>query len=926
MNRLASIIICPLLLFAFLLGCGGSGGGSTSVFLISITVSPADPSINIGTTRQFTAMGTYSDDSTQDLTLSATWASSDIEIAVIDSAGLATAVAAGLTTITAASGNIAGSTTLTVRDLILESPFGFHPAGVAKPGYTGNGYGDAQNIGVKWARDGIYAFWFLIQPDLSSQEYDFTLYDSQWSRIPNEMKVLANISPLGPINDSYCLPNSYLPVDEQKYVAFVKATVERYDGDGITDMPGLTNPIKHWMVWNEPNTAKSGFADLQRITYTAIKAACPDCLVLIGGVPGMPPVADYLLNFDLHYKPILDALGGKYVDIMDFHWYGNSTGDYRDAKEVYNQIRAVLNADGFPPIPIWITEMGSYSGDPAPVGPLPDYPLQTERQQALDYFKRFVYPLSFGVKKIFPAYGLMEGLHYGGGYFDYTGLIYDGWDPAGGAPYDLGLGVKKLGYYTYKKMTEMLEGSDWENIETIRDSGDVYIFKFIKQGAPVYVAWWDYFNDPSYTPGKTMQVSLSGLQGTAAVITEAVPKFSAGVEVTDYSTAFSTSMLTISNGSVMVDLGDSPVIVESPLLIPLKTIALTTDAEGGSARPEIVATAEKIYVVYLGNISDGNNRRFHMKIYDNQLETLIAQKTLFKTTEEYGGPTDIRAASDGQNLYAFFETHKTISPDAAETYLWATTCALNDDCTSFAANATLIAASIPMTDSPDGQELLDDPAPLIGPNSVFVVTRFDNSISPEGETVYHVREFDKDTLTLRSERHLDLSDAADGRGRVASLLFRNNSIYMALATTFPPDQVVREETDDGALSDIILVRMNQDWSFDPQTDVRTISAEPDDRENYITGLEADGNYFYITYKQTVGIPNTVDGKHRAMIKIFDNDFNLLLGEQVKETLWGKDGGEIRPSLEVFGNRIYSGQSAGQGIGTGNAGIYVYETQ
>lgn len=49
-----------------------------------------------------------------------------------------------------------------------DSPFGFHPASVYKPGYPDNGFIDAQKIGVRWSRQGVYAYWFLIQPDLSS--------------------------------------------------------------------------------------------------------------------------------------------------------------------------------------------------------------------------------------------------------------------------------------------------------------------------------------------------------------------------------------------------------------------------------------------------------------------------------------------------------------------------------------------------------------------------------------------------------------------------------------------------------------------------------------------------------------------------------------------------------------------------------------
>ncbi len=113
MNRLACIIY-PLFL-AILLGCGGSGGGTPSAFLTSIAVSPADRSVTVGTSQQFTATGTYSDSSTRDLTASVSWASSDGAIATVDSTGLVTPVAAGTTTITATSGSMSGNTSLEIR-------------------------------------------------------------------------------------------------------------------------------------------------------------------------------------------------------------------------------------------------------------------------------------------------------------------------------------------------------------------------------------------------------------------------------------------------------------------------------------------------------------------------------------------------------------------------------------------------------------------------------------------------------------------------------------------------------------------------------------------------------------------------------------------------------------------------------------------
>ncbi|MCE9574407.1 MAG: Ig-like domain-containing protein [Deltaproteobacteria bacterium] len=93
----------------------------TAATLVSIAVTPTNPSVAKGLTRQFTATATFSDDSTQDLTTQATWTTGAAATATITSTGLATAVAVGTTPVTASFGGMSGSTDLTVTAATLES-------------------------------------------------------------------------------------------------------------------------------------------------------------------------------------------------------------------------------------------------------------------------------------------------------------------------------------------------------------------------------------------------------------------------------------------------------------------------------------------------------------------------------------------------------------------------------------------------------------------------------------------------------------------------------------------------------------------------------------------------------------------------------------------------------------------------------------
>jgi len=97
----------------------------TAATLVSIEVSPADPSISKGTTRQFAATGIYTDASTQDLTKQVTWSSSNIAVASISNAagsnGLASALGVGSATISATLGVVSGNTALGVTAATLVS-------------------------------------------------------------------------------------------------------------------------------------------------------------------------------------------------------------------------------------------------------------------------------------------------------------------------------------------------------------------------------------------------------------------------------------------------------------------------------------------------------------------------------------------------------------------------------------------------------------------------------------------------------------------------------------------------------------------------------------------------------------------------------------------------------------------------------------
>ena len=56
-----------------------------------------------------------------------------------------------------------------------------------------------------------------------------------------------------PQYDSNLLLRMYPPCKPQSYSSWLSKVVERYDGDGFDDMPGLKYPIRHWEIGNEPD-------------------------------------------------------------------------------------------------------------------------------------------------------------------------------------------------------------------------------------------------------------------------------------------------------------------------------------------------------------------------------------------------------------------------------------------------------------------------------------------------------------------------------------------------------------------------------------------------------------------------------------------------------------------------------------------------
>lgn len=222
-----------------------------------------------------------------------------------------------------------------------------------------------------------------------------------------------------------CNPNDWVI-----YQKWVTSVVERYDGDGVGDMPDLKIPIKYWEVMNEPDLSWNNdfvdsrlsfykqepvdYAELLIKTSQAIRQADPDAKVVIAGAAGGN---DQFLNF---YRQVFgneETLTA--FDIANVHCISNDNYDSFNV-EPYKRM---LTEFGLESKPIWVTEAEArISNDP--------------NVNATQVFHSTKKALELGVQKIF-----------------YT--MYDFTTPVGGG------GQKKMPQNS-PTITPELDGSDAE--------------------------------------------------------------------------------------------------------------------------------------------------------------------------------------------------------------------------------------------------------------------------------------------------------------------------------------------------------------------------------------------------------------------------------------------------------------------------------
>lgn len=281
----------------------------------------------------------------------------------------------------------------------------------------------ARAAGVQWTREELP--WDLIEP----ADSDFRPVYDQNLRLAAEkgLGIVGMLLTTPPwARDSSCRPRGDRywcpPASVAQFAQFAAYMAERYDADGNADAPGSPR-VAAWQIWNEPNDTllwpdigadanarKRRYGDLLVAAYSAIKAADPTALVVIGGTYIYDGSCAGGLCDGLNF---LNAEGGVFrqvpqakqaFDIFAVHPYipTNAPDDPKIPRILtvegrLRQARAWVDRDaGRPDAPLWVSEVG-WCTTP---GRCPGNAAISEEQQANYLVRTLVLAQQLGVQHV----------------------------------------------------------------------------------------------------------------------------------------------------------------------------------------------------------------------------------------------------------------------------------------------------------------------------------------------------------------------------------------------------------------------------------------------------------------------------------------------------------------------------------------------
>jgi len=385
----------------------------------------------------------------------------------------------------------------------------------------------------------------------------------------------------------------YLPKPEYRkdFRDYVRSLVERYDGDGRNDMPGLLFPVLHYQVGNEyyNEVFWAGRADeygqLLRDFSDAARAACPNVKVILSGI-GFKDVYGYYdvtmaprtASYVKSYLPKVPAGMRKFVDRG--YEFSKTTVGMRDAYDIldarwpnYGIVAAskrLLQQAGCPEKEVWSAEI--YSGFPL-MEPLvlPNWTLQAwpTPSKSKEYLRILKKPRDPEFDKINAWYrGLqaaqvvkmcMVALDAG------SQKLMMGWAVDAQNPFAVST-MSHHGLYsatfkhlwpaahTYNLIIQELDGL--ERIRRLRTPADIYVYEcLLRNGKQVLVAFHDDHIGQNHDQATAEADAVISVEGAQARITSIVTEIG--------QTAPKVRRVDVANGTLRLKLTEYPVFIET---------------------------------------------------------------------------------------------------------------------------------------------------------------------------------------------------------------------------------------------------------------------------------------------------------------------------------------------------------------------------
>ena len=385
-------------------------------------------------------------------------------------------------------------------------------------GYAVEGYAKiVAKMGAKWVKIPLVP-WGVIEPRPPQNGRHFY----QWKRLDNLVKEYQDAGlhiqivikaacrwgakHFAPPPESW--RKSYPPKEKywDDYYQFVYNLVERYDGDGYNDMPGLRYPIRYYEIESEAEHpifwagTIEEYGRLLKTAYKAAKKAHPETKIILSGInfgkllddnPSLQELKHKIKRLPRRYKKALFFIRktlamGDYYDVIDYHYNRDYTGAYGAVKWIRRELarhgyHKEIWAGDTASVP-WVTDRGHRD-----ILTILTNPLHPRHQKIMKWFraeqaklsvKKFIVAAELGIKKVF-----LESIRDFPKHA-YKGAAKESWFLAGILNEDK---TPRPVFYAYAQLTKKI--NNFQKIERLPRKG-IYLYRvYFLDKKPIYIAW-----------------------------------------------------------------------------------------------------------------------------------------------------------------------------------------------------------------------------------------------------------------------------------------------------------------------------------------------------------------------------------------------------------------------------------------------------